>query len=309
MEVYGLQTSIWQNRLRLLYLMALIPFFVAVVIAIYAFLVEQNFWPSFMETFSNTSIVFFPVALLWTIIGVFLEKSIIFSFTGAKEITRKENPEIYNIVENLCISRWLPVPKIGIIQDASMNAFATGWSSKNSRIVFSTWLLDKLKKDEIEAVAGHELTHIINGDVKNMVIINVFIGAIGTIGYILMRTGFSSGRSNNKKWNNPLPLLWLLLYFLSLTALPLVNLAISRKKEFLADAGSVELTKSSNAMIRALEKISTDSIIEKVADQSRSVASMFITNPRRKAKYFADMRALFSTHPPVEERISMLRKY
>lgn len=126
--------------------------------------------------------------LLWLIIGVFFQKQIIFAFTGAKILERNENKEVYNIVENLCISRGIPVPKIGIIEDESMNAFATGWTPKNSYVVFSRGILKRLNKEEIEAVAGHELTHILNGDVRTMVIINVFIGMIGTIGYILMRS-------------------------------------------------------------------------------------------------------------------------
>ncbi|NUJ97897.1 M48 family metallopeptidase [Candidatus Gracilibacteria bacterium] len=308
MQVYGLQSSIWKNRLRLVYLMSLIPLFVLIVIALYSFFLNEDFGQGFIDTFAQTSFYLLPVVFLWTIIGVFLEKNIIFSFTGAKEITRMEKPEIYNIVENLCISRGLPIPKIAIIDDSSMNAFATGWSPKKSWVVFSQGLIDKLNKEEIEAVSGHELTHIINGDVKNMVIINVFIGAIGTIGYHLMKMS-SGSSSSSKKGGNPLVFLGLLLYVLSIIILPLINLAISRKKELLADAGSVEITKNSLAMISALEKISQDSVIEKITKQSSNIASMFISNPKEKPRYFASIRGLFSTHPPIEERIELLKKY
>lgn len=308
MQVYGLQTSIWKNRLRLVYLMALIPLFVLIVIALYSFFLNNNFWEGFINTFSTTSLYLFPLVFLWTVIAVYFEKNIIFSFTWAKEVTRMENPEIYNIVENLCISRGVPTPKIGIMDDPSMNAFATGWSPKKSWIVFSKGILDKLEKNEIEAVAGHELTHIINGDVKNMVIINVFIGAIGTIWYYLMKMSSNSSSSSKKGWN-PLVLLWILLYLLSIILLPLINLAISRKKELLADAGSVEITKNSFAMISALEKISQDSVIEKITKQSSNIASMFISNPKEKPMYFSSLRSLFSTHPPIEERIELLKKY
>jgi heat shock protein HtpX len=288
--------------------MALIPFFVIIVVALYAFFLNNNFWEGFINTFSTTSLYLFPVVFLWTMIAVYFEKNIIFSFTWAKEITRIENPEIYNIVENLCISRGIPTPKIGIMDDPSMNAFATGWNPKKSWIVFSKGILNRLEKDEIEAVAGHELTHILNGDVKNMVIINVFIGAIGTIGYFLMKMS-SGSSSSSKKWWNPLVFLWILLYLLSIILLPLINLAISRKKELLADAGSVEITKNSLAMIWALEKISQDSVIEKITKQSNSIASMFIFNPKQAPRYFVSIRNLFSTHPSIEERIELLKKY
>lgn len=254
------------------------------------------------------SVIFYisPILLLWLIIWIHLQKQIIFWFTWAKELTREKCPDIYNIVENLAISRGLPVPKIWIIEDSSINAFATGWSPKNSWIVFSSGLLHKLTKQEIEAVAAHEMTHIINKDVKVMVIINVFIWMIWTIWYILLRSG--SGRRSNGKWWNPLPLLWLMLYLLSIFILPFINLAISRKKEYLADAWSVELTKDKLAMISALKKISQDSRIEAIDWQSSTIRAMFINNPwkNKKALFFS---SLFSTHPSIEDRIEMLEKY
>lgn len=146
----------------------------------------------FRDEFVSLSGIGLIIVLIRMVISIIFQKQIIFSFTGARAIERKEAPAIYNIVENLCISRGLPTPKIGIIDDQSMNAFATGWSPKDSWIVFSKGLIERLDKQEIEAVAGHELTHIINGDVKTMVIVNVFIGVIGSLGYILMRTGGGS---------------------------------------------------------------------------------------------------------------------
>jgi heat shock protein HtpX len=149
------------------------------------------------------------------------------------------------------------------------------------------------------------MTHIINRDVKVMVIINVFIWMIWTIWYILLRSG-SKSRSSSKKWWNPLPLLWLMLYLLSILVLPFIKLAISRRKEYLADAWSVELTSDKLAMISALKKISQDSRIEAIDWQSSNIKSMFISNPWKKASFFL---GLFSTHPPIESRIEMLEKY
>ncbi len=308
MQSPWLQTSIWKNRARLVYLIALVPASVFIVVLAYNFfyygLSSGDIGISFVKTW-EVFLWLGPIIVIWLIVGVFLQRQIIFAFTWAREITRKSHPEVYNIVENLCIERLLPVPKIGIMDDSSLNAFATGWSEKNSWIVFSQGLLEKLDAKEIEAVAGHELTHIINGDVKNMVIINVFIGAISTIGYYMFRVlAWSGSSSSRQKGWNPLALLGLALYFLGLAILPLVNLAISRKKEYLADAGSVVLTHDNKAMIRALQKISQDPRIEKIDTKSSSIASMFIHTPKKMP-----LMHLFATHPPIEERIKALKTY
>ena len=308
MAIIWLQTTKRHNNIRIIYLSLLLPLVVFVCIFVYFLIVESDTSFQGIFTLSYTMVLYsLPIIWLWLFIAVYFQKQIIFKYTGSNELQRKDNPEIYNIVENLCISRGLPIPKIGIIDDGSMNAFATGWSEKNSWVVFSKWLIEKLDKNEIEAVAWHELTHIINGDVRTMVIANVFIGIIGTVGYILMRTGRS--RSSNWKWGNPLPLLGLLLYLASLIFLPLINMDISRKKEFLADAGSVELTKDRDAMISALKKISGDSTIEEIQTRNSSVASMFIYDPKKKSKFSAKLKGLFSTHPSLDERIEMLQKY
>lgn len=304
MSIIWLRSAIAHNRLRIVYLTLLFPALVLAVIFVVLFVQYDGAMTTnaiFRDEFVSLSGIGLIIVLIRMVISIIFQKQIIFSFTGARAIERKEAPAIYNIVENLCISRGLPTPKIGIIDDQSMNAFATGWSPKDSWIVFSKGLIERLDKQEIEAVAGHELTHIINGDVKTMVIVNVFIGVIGSLGYILMRTG---GGSWKKK--NPLPLIGLALYLLSYLLFPFINLAISRKKEYLADAGSVELTHDKTAMINALKKISTDSIIESVHAQSETIASMFFEYPKHQTWLFAE---LMSTHPPIEKRIAMLEKY
>jgi len=302
MAIIWLQTSKTQNNLRVVFLITLLPLLVFLCLVLFFSIAYE--WVVFQDSIYMSWITVLyssPLILLWLIIWILIQKSIIFNFTWAKEIDRKSNPDIYNIVENLCISRGLPIPKIWIIDDDSMNAFATWWSPKSSYIVFSKWLIEKLDKQEIEAVAWHELTHIMNWDVKTMVITNVFIWIIWTIWYVLMRT---RGRKN------PLPLLWLFLYLLSLILLPLINLAISRKKEFLADAWSVELTKDKNAMISALQKISGDARIEYIDWKNSTIASMFIYSPKSTQKSaFSFISSMMSTHPSIEERIELLQKY
>lgn len=301
MTIVWLQTSKNHNNFRIIFLILLMPLIIYISVVLF-------FAISYSELSLNDNLYLSltyllwasPLILLWLLIWIYFQKKIIFSFTHTKEITREENAEIYNIVENLCISKWLPIPKIWIIETTNMNAFATWWDKKNSHIVFSRWLIENLTKEEIEAVAAHELTHIINWDVKTMVIANVFIWIIGSIWYILMRT--------KSKWKNwaPIVILWLILYLVSLIILPLVNLAISRKKEFLADAWSVELTKNKDAMISALEKISKKAFIPDIEKRWVWIESMFIYSPKN---IWSKIKWLLSTHPSLEERIELLKKY
>ena len=305
----GIQTSINGNRSKSIFLMILFPAFLYAMIAIvFAILLfkNQETWGTFSEAWANglyiTNNVFirlWPIILIRWMISFLFYRQIIFKFSGAKPITRKENPKIYNIVENLCISRWLPIPHIGIIDDISMNAFATWWRTKDSWIVFSRWIIERLDDHEIEAVAAHELTHIMNKDSLMMIIIVVFIGVVGTLGQILIRSWW---RSKNGKWSGQIQLIWLILIVLWYIIYPLIRLAISRKREYLADAWSVELTKDKYAMISALKKISTNSEIESI--QKETVAMMCIESP-----FGGTTPHLFSTHPSIKNRIKALESY
>ena len=250
-------------------------------------------------TLSSLSLLI-PVVVIWAIISFFFQRRLIFSYSGAKTVTRVQEPEIYNIVENLCISRGLPVPKVWIIESSAMNAFALGWKSSDARIVFTRGLLQKLNKTEIESVAAHELTHIINKDSLLMLVTVVYIGAIAMLGEFLLRIASGNKRSSKDKKANPILIVGLVLLVLWYIAYPLIRLAISRKREFLADAWAVELTKDNQAMISALKKISQDSLVPLENDR---MAAMFIVNPLEKVV------SLFQTHPSIEERISALKNY
>lgn len=293
-----LQTQIWHNRFKSLYLLILMPTLVFLWILISFFITYGRLDNYIMNQVYLSMSIAIPIVLIWLFIAILFQRHIIFKFSWAKPITRKENPEIYNIVENLCISRWLPMPKVGIIEDSWLNAFATGWNPNNSWIVFTRWILEVLDKNEIEAVIWHELSHIINWDIKVMVLANVFVGIIWTIWSILMRSGYSSKWDSKNK--NILPLIWLVLYILSIVILPLINLAISRSREYLADRWSVELTKDKYAMISALQKISGNSYVDSMTG---SISKMWIANPLKK------IQKLFSTHPWIEDRIKALENF
>ena len=308
-----------ENQRKTALLLILFPtlLFVIFWIILTRFFTDTQTW----EDGLNMTLEVFPIVLiiLWIrwIASFFFQKDIMFGLSGARPITRKENPEIYNIVENLCISKWLPMPKIAIMQESWMNAFATWRRQKDSRIAFTSWLLEKLDKREIEAVAWHELTHLINNDSLLMYVAYVFIGIISTIWQIILRSWRSS--SSKKGWwivlfGLAFLLLWYLLY-------PLVRLAISRKREYMADLWSVELTRDSESMISALRKISKNSHVSKA---NETIWSFFIAEPRRPSDISwnanLDMKtddlsakkiktSIWDSHPSIDDRIAKLQNY
>jgi len=248
---------------------------------------------------------FFGGILIWFIISFLFHKNLITTLTHAKPIERSVYPKLYNIVENLCISRGLPTPKIYIINDASMNAFASGLSPKDSIIVFTQGLVNKLDDKEIEAVAAHELTHIMNRDTRLMLIAIIFVGIITTLSEILIRMRI---RPKGKKAGSAVLIMLavkLIAFIIGTFISIMIQSAISRKREFLADSGSVELTKDSKHLISALEKISQDSKVEAI--NNKNLAQMFIINPISETKTNV-WNKLFSTHPPVAERIEILKQ-
>ncbi|PIV90104.1 protease [Candidatus Gracilibacteria bacterium CG17_big_fil_post_rev_8_21_14_2_50_48_13] len=311
MKVVGLQTFIWQNNFRSLALMILFPLILGGLI--FAIL----FGISITETSSVSGALTGSVSLmqelgfsiigavlLWFMVAWMFHTSMILGMTGAKPLSRKESPEIYNIVENLCISRGVPTPSLYIIEDSSMNAFASGLSPNRALIAFSRGLLESLTKEEIEAVAAHELTHILNRDSRFMIIAIIFVGIIQTLAEIFLRTRIDTN-GNGKDSGNAALILFLikiLVYIIGFFITLIVQLAISRKREYLADAGAVELTKTSKHLISALRKISGDARIEAI--ENRNVAQLCIENPLERGHSF--MSNLFSTHPSTEDRIKAL---
>ena len=273
----------------------------------------------------NKTIEIFPLITLWLIawwvISFFLQKDIMFWLSGAKPITRKENPELYNLVENLCIAKWLPMPKIAIMNEQWMNAFATWWRQKDSRIAFTSGLLQNLNKREIEAVAGHELTHLINKDSMLMYVAYIFVWVVSLAWQILLRTSlyWSKSSDDDSKWLNGWFIFWIAFLALWYIFYPLIRLAISRKREYMADLGSVELTMDNQAMISALRKISTNSYVSKAND---SISSFFIAEPKilgiNKVKqwmrhYASNSKktktSIRDSHPSIDDRIAKLQSY
>jgi len=234
---------------------------------------------------------------------------IVLSMYRAKPIEKKDNPELYRVVENLCITAGLPVPKIYILPEIQPNAFATGRNAKHAVVAVTQGLLQRLEKTELQGVIAHELSHIGNRDMLLSTIVAVLAGVVAMLANFFLRVSFFGGgrKSNDNKGNTGIILLILgiVAAILAPIAASLVQLAISRKREFLADASGALLTRYPEGLARALEKISSDPTTMRVVNDASS--SLFIDSPykgKQKTHWFAK---LFMTHPPIEERIRALR--
>jgi heat shock protein HtpX len=243
-------------------------------------------------------------AALWIAIAYKFHQSMIDAVTGGREVSRKDAPRLYNLLENLCISRGITVPKLKLIEDDSLNAFATGMNDRQYSITVTSGLINNLDDAEIESVLGHELTHIRNGDVRLLVIAVIIAGVISffaeLVYRLLLRGGFrwSSGRSGGDRRGAGIALLIALALIAVAWLLSIViRFGLSRKREFLADAGSVELTKNPDAMISALRKIEGRG---ELPDATSAVMEMCIDNPRE------EFSNIFDTHPSVDARVAAL---
>ncbi len=247
------------------------------------------------------------VVAIWFIIAFFAHSSMINKAADSKPLERNENKRVYNLVENLCISRGMALPKIRIIEDDSLNAFASGINNGSYSISLSRGIINKLDDDELEAVIAHELTHIRNRDVRLLIISVVFVGIFAFIAETIFRT-MLYGRGGKGKKEGAGIIIILALALIGLLIASLFRFALSRKREFLADAGAAELTRHPLALASALRKISADPTIEAV--KRKDVAQMFIENPQVKDKKTTfSITGLFATHPPIDKRIELLEQF
>jgi heat shock protein HtpX len=270
----------------------------------------------FSQTMNDSAILYIAVAfsIISSFISYWFSDKIVLAMSSAKEIDHGLNRELYHLVENLCITAGLPVPKIYIIDDTAPNAFATGRDSEHAVIAVTTGLLQKLEKSELEGVIAHELSHIGNRDILIATLVTVMVGIIVLLADWFRRWTFWGGgrrRSNNNEGGGQLRLiLFVVAIVLSILApifAYLMQFAISRKREFLADADGALLTRYPDGLARALEKISADREPLEVANRATAhlyIASPFKENDEGKIGFFTK---LFMTHPPVEERIAALR--
>jgi len=315
MAAYGLYSHIQSNRRRSIALLAGLFFLVYVLVYAGALTAEALSVNADVDTLLQLALAdtisaapFATIGtVLWIVIAYFFHQSMIDALTGGREVQRTEQPRLYNILENLCISRGITMPKLKVMESDQLNAFATGMNARQYSITVTTGLLKRLNDAEIEAVLGHELTHIRNGDVRMMVIAVIIAGIVSFFAELVFRlwfyNGFSfrGGRSDRRGGGAGFAILiavglLALAYFLSFV----IRLALSRQREFLADAGSVELTKNPDAMISALRKIEGRG---ELPGATSAVMEMCIDNPRE------GFGELFDTHPSVDSRVAALVKF
>lgn len=330
MAAYGLYTHIASNKFRSMLLLAGLFLLIYVLVYAGALLAEvaidsDRSVSYYVMAASRDLAKAFPyatvAAALWIVIAYFFHQNMIDAVTGGEDVTRKQQPRLYNLLENLCISRGIPMPKLKVMESDARNAFASGLNRRQYAITVTTGLLKALNDQETEAVLGHELTHIRNGDVQLMVIAVIIAGVVGFFGELFFRmftnlSWNSSGSSSSSRSSSSssdsdskgsggggaivVVIIAVALILLAWLLSQVVKLALSRSRELLADAGSVELTKNPDAMISALRKIENRGELE---GATSAVMELCIDNPREG---FAD---LFATHPSVDSRVQALVKY
>jgi heat shock protein HtpX len=249
-------------------------------------------------------------AILLSLFSYFFSDKVALGISKAKEITRSDDEDLYRTVENLSITAGIPTPKIYLIHDTAMNAFATGRDPKHASVAITTGLRSKLTKPELEGVMAHELSHIGNYDIRLSTIIVVLVGIIALISDWMLRITFFGRRRNNEGSGNGIILvIGLILALLSPIIASLIQLAISRKREFLADASGALLTRYPQGLASALQKISQDHEPLEVAN--KATAHLYFANPlndhARKKDQIGKFARLFQTHPPIYERINRLQ--
>ena len=310
MEFVGLQTQIWRNNTLSVLLMVMFPVLLLALLWVILFFMMQDredFSISLLNGYWITALPFVVGAVfIWFLIASLIHNKAIHAATGAQPLERREHPRVYNLLENLCISRGMTMPKLYILDDMSLNAYASGIDEASFSIAVSKGMLERLTDEELEGVLAHELTHILNRDVRLIVISIIFTGIFSFLAHLMLRRRVSTRDNDSGKKFFLIAIAVLIGWMISV----LLQLAISRKREYMADAGAVQLTKNGPALASALQKVSEDPAIEAVTRDD--VAQLFFHHPKLEEGP-GIMQALFgglySTHPPIEERIELLKQW
>jgi len=306
----GIQTQIRRNNMRSVLL--LLGFPLLILAAVYAFLYftlpPENTNASINDIFLDTIPGVLIAVAIWFVVAFFFHTKMISGAAGAKPLERKENMRVYNLVENLCISKGMRMPKVNIIEDQALNAFASGINEKTYTVTLTRGIIDKLNDEELEGVIAHELMHIRNKDVRLLIISIIFVGIFSFIAQILFRSMlYGAGRRRGKNDNRAM-LIAMVIAFIAFLLSMLFRFAISRKREYMADSGAAEMTKKPWALAAALKKISGNYRVQSV--KSDDVAELFIENrPDKSSGILSAITGLFATHPPIEKRIEVLEQF
>ena len=243
-------------------------------------------------------------SIIMSISSYWFSDKIVLSSAGAQLIEKKDNPELYRLVENLCLSSGMPLPKIYIMNEEQPNAFATGRDEKHAVIAVTKGLLQKLERTELEGVLAHELSHIKNKDILLQTVVVILVGAIVILSDIFLRMGFGN-RRDREGGNAIFLVLGIAAAILAPIAGTILQMAISRQREFLADASGALITRYPDGLARALEKIASDP--NPMKRENNATAHLFISSPLRNREKISWFSKLFMTHPPTQERVAALR--
>ncbi|MDR0232925.1 MAG: M48 family metallopeptidase [Dysgonamonadaceae bacterium] len=324
MKYVGLHTQQVRNNFRSTLLLCLFPCLVIVLTFIFSVLLtyftadyyreEVDIWGRSLLMVQHLAPFILGGVVVWFLIAYFANTSIIQAATGTRPLERKENKRVYNLVENLCMAQGMTMPKINVIEDDSLNAFASGINEKTYTVSLSRGIINKLDDEELEGVIAHELSHIRNRDVRLLIVSIVFVGIFAMLTQVAVNAlRFAPLRSRNNDRNGGgaivIILIALVVAAIGFFFATLMRFAISRNREYMADAGAAEMTRKPLALASALQKISQDPDIEAV--KRDDVAQLFIEHPRShdKAQFLSGISGLFATHPPIKKRIAVLEQF
>lgn len=311
MKYVGLHSQIARNNRKSLILLAAFPMLILLGVYVSLFLLSQKDLDAANQQFMSVAPIALIIVGIWFIIAFFFHTKMIQMATHSVPLERKDNMRVYNLTENLCMSVGMKMPKLFIIETNALNAYASGINEKTFSVTLTRGLINSLTDEELEGVIAHELMHIRNKDVRLLIVTIVFVGIFGVIIDVVFRSFLYSGNSrrrNDKDGGGGAALLIILiiavvLYFLSM----IFKFALSRSREYMADAGAVEMTKNAPAMANALRKVSGNSKIETTNDE---VKELFIDNSDDKSSgFFSAISNIFATHPPIEKRIKVLEQF
>lgn len=323
MAYVGLLKQQRRNNLKSALLLLMFPaIFLAVTFAIVFFICIFSYEEVSMDDVLYNFLEIVPIVLavvgIWFCIAYFANTAIINRSTGARPLERRENPQIYNLVENLCISCGMKMPKLYVVDTPELNAYASGINDKTYAVTLTTGIMSVLSEEELAGVISHELTHIRNRDTRLLIISIVFVGIMSVIMQYSWRLGYRTliygRRGSNNSGKNGASIALVLFIIVICTAIGylftlLTRFAISRKREFMADAGGAEICRNPRALASALRKISGRPAFE---DSDREdIAQLFIFHGRKKAdNFFQKMsRNMFATHPDIDDRIRILEQF
>lgn len=315
MEYIGLAAQQRRNNTLSVVLLAGFPLLILALVFLFFLFIQYKYgMEEVLQSFAGVAPFVILAVGVWFIIAFFFHSQIISAAAGSQQLERKTNLRVYNLVENLCISQGMPMPRVKIIEESALNAFASGINERTYTVTLTRGIIDELDDEELEGVIAHELMHIRNRDVRLLIISIVFVGILAFVAEFAFRVLISGGgrvRSNKGGKNSGAPVMLLILvlallgYFIAI----LFKFALSRKREYMADAGAADMTKNPQALANALKKVSRNYQVKSV--KSAEVAELFLENKKMEGEGFSlgnMFHNLFATHPPIEKRIAFLEQ-